>query len=323
MDTFDRAIIRKVLLGKASQEEIEAFNQWYKRQSESQVDLRLLLGESGGNLEQKLWGKIKTKTQIKKTPSGRRFPIQLITRYAAAFLFFLLSIGGIFSLILSHKDQMEVTQTWKAFENTKGMIKTIQLPDGSKVQLFHDSKIWVATDFTRNRSIKLQGEAFFEVERDSLNPFRVYTHSITTKVLGTSFLIQARDSISESVQVRTGKVSVSLEGKFHQELEPGNRLEWTDSTLKVDENGDSRAFDWVDGVLRFEHETLAEMVSKLENWYGVTISLEKNPSASCQLTGTYQNLSLEEILKLISFSIPLDYSIQENHVQIHIQSCQH
>ena len=58
------------------------------------------------------------------------------------------------------------------------------------------------------REVHLEGEAFFEVAHDTLRPFFVYTGNITTKVLGTSFTVSARENVV-FVEVKTGRVSVT------------------------------------------------------------------------------------------------------------------
>src|SRR5690606_7577189 len=59
------------------------------------------------------------------------------------------------------------------------------------------------------REVKLEGEAFFDVARDTLKPFIVRTTQLTTRVLGTSFSIKANvDDEVVTVSVKTGKVSL-------------------------------------------------------------------------------------------------------------------
>ena len=68
------------------------------------------------------------------------------------------------------------------------------------------------SDFNTNgRSVQLDGEAYFEITRDSLKPFIVKSKRLDIKVLGTSFNVKAY-GMDETTDVTlvSGKVNVSL-----------------------------------------------------------------------------------------------------------------
>src|SRR5690606_22174812 len=121
----------------------------------------------------------------------------------------LVGIGLVAMKMLPSDTPKSMETKFLAFENSKGMIKKVRLPDGSVVSLFHDTNIQVAENFSENRLVKLSGEAFFEVKRDTLHPFRVESANLTTEVLGTSFLIKNLADQEEIVAVKTGLVKVS------------------------------------------------------------------------------------------------------------------
>ncbi|QYH38946.1 FecR family protein [Algoriphagus sp. NBT04N3] len=322
MDKFDPKLIRKILQGKASNEELVAFNEWYEQVPEVKTELIFNEGFSEKELEQKLWIKINpylSANALKKKNSIFTFKTWKI---AASWILFLALFSSVY-FIFSQKDQSnDLGQiAWKYFENGSSGIKKILLPDGSQVRLNKGSELWISPNFKSNREVKLNGEGFFDVQRDSLHPFKVYTQNLVTEVLGTSFLVQSEKSAFESVQVKSGKVSVRLQGEFSYLLSPGNRIEWKNSQLNFIEDGGESSYDWVEGLLRFENESITQVISKLESWYGVKIHLENNLNLVCHLTGTYQNLSLENVLELISFSIPIEYSIDNQVVNIHLKSC--
>ena len=53
------------------------------------------------------------------------------------------------------------------------------------------SKLSYSLPFNNNRQIKLEGEAWFEVNHDEDHPFEISTGNSTVKVLGTSFNMSA------------------------------------------------------------------------------------------------------------------------------------
>src|SRR5690606_40982760 len=86
----------------------------------------------------------------------------------------------------------------------------IILADGSKVTLYPGSEIRYTSDFNIfTREIHLKGEAYFEVASDKNKPFLVYANSVVTKVLGTSFLVKAKENETD-VEVLVDRKSTRL-----------------------------------------------------------------------------------------------------------------
>lgn len=71
----------------------------------------------------------------------------------------------------------------------------VVLPDGTKVWLNSSSSVeYVAPFFSRQRRVKMEGEAYFEVEHDRRAPFVVSTNGLDIEVLGTRFNIRNDDN---------------------------------------------------------------------------------------------------------------------------------
>jgi transmembrane sensor len=61
----------------------------------------------------------------------------------------------------------------------------------------------------KRREVTLTGKAFFEIVKNKEKPFLVYSYGLATKVLGTSFMIDASEENKDiKVEVRTGTVAV-------------------------------------------------------------------------------------------------------------------
>lgn len=85
--------------------------------------------------------------------------------------------------------------------------KTITLPDGSTIVVNSGATLGYAKKFSKNRAVKLQGEAFFKVAKDSMHPFIIQTGELYTRVVGTQFNVH-ENAASVSVTVTEGKVRV-------------------------------------------------------------------------------------------------------------------
>ena len=131
---------------------------------------------------------------------------------AASLALFIFAYTYFFTMELSRSSEpIElVTKT-----TSKGQKATITLPDGSVLKLNSESSITYPKQFNKNvREVSLNGEAFFEVAGNPKKPFIVSSEGLRTKVLGTSFNINAYKDFSEiAVTVVTGRVEVSGKDK--------------------------------------------------------------------------------------------------------------
>ncbi|WP_026967567.1 FecR family protein [Algoriphagus terrigena] len=316
-------VISKILRGKATPSEIDLFNGWYDEAGSEQLEIRDHKGRTRSQIEEQLLSKIQNHRSDKKAgdrpDSNARGSV--IWKVAASVILVIgLVLFGqrLFQDDLPSKEEI----SFLTFKNGTGMIKKIRLPDGSTVQLFHRTTIQVAENFTEQRFLKLEGEAFFEVKRDSLHPFRVESAHLTTEVLGTSFLIKTLPGQPEVVAVKTGlvKVSDSLEANFM--LHPNFRLDYEKQSGAVSEMPSSDPiFAWTEDVLAFQKTGMSEMIQILEDWYGVKITHNLTKKITCEISGSYENQSLENLLQLIQYSIPFTYELNGKNVTLHFKNC--
>ena len=75
--------------------------------------------------------------------------------------------------------------------STKGSRSRSLLPDGTTVWLNAGSKLYYENDFNGTREVRLEGEAFFDVVKQTDRPFIVHTSGIDIKVLGTAFNVKS------------------------------------------------------------------------------------------------------------------------------------
>jgi transmembrane sensor len=194
--------------------------------------------------------------------------------------------------------------------NPNGQRSTITLSDSSVVTLGAGSSISYPERFTGStREISLQGEAFFEITKNPEKPFIVQTGNVQTKVLGTSFKIEAFKGQQIAVAVATGKVQVNrkIAGSDKSEslavLLPGEAIGFNPAT-GLTTNASIPAIEltgWKKGKLTFTGTSLSEMLKVLERWYNVKIELRKKQigkyKMNIQLDGTRPITQSLEILK--------------------------
>lgn len=220
----------------------------------------------------------------------------------------------------THTEQPTINPEWIVKSNPAGQKSRIRLPDGSHVTLNAASEITYSTDFAkRNREVHLKGEAFFEVASDSLLVFEVYSGSLVTRALGTSFNIKNYPEINQRVQLTSGRVVVRSSDD-HQEpihLNPGQELVMTSQRgLKTQEFDITKATLWKDGILHFNRAAFPEVVLTLERWYGVKITIDNLPQKPINVTAEFKKDYLENVLHSLGFTFHFKYAIENKNVVI-------
>jgi ferric-dicitrate binding protein FerR (iron transport regulator) len=244
----------------------------------------------------------------------------------------LILIGGATLLyyLSSTKNQSndyEISNGWVTVINHSPELKKITLDDGSNVDLYKGALIKYPKNFTSEfREVYLEGEAFFNVKRDSTRAFFVYNDNIVTEVLGTSFDIRIRDNKIEVV-VKTGRVAVYEKGKRMTISEPetgkSNKVIITPNQ-KVTYDHYKRNFvtsiaDAPDVIspadeiektsFLFDETPVSEVFKAIEKTYGLEIYMENEKMNLCPFTGDISKHDLYTKLKLICQALHAKYVI--------------
>jgi len=248
-----------------------------------------------------------------KTRSGLLFFYSRV----AAVLFVPLLIAGAF--LLSRTSGQE--RSYAEIQAAKGSRVQFTLPDGSKGYLNGGSALTYATDFTNERKVRLTGEGYFEVTKDNRHPFTVETEFADVIVLGTKFDVCAYRGDQEVVTtLEEGQIRV-IDKKTNNSasLYPGEQSRINILTGEMlHHQVDTRLFtSWKEEMLRFDNAPFADVVKKMERWYGIRITLDKSLQYSDNYTLTIKTESLREMLQLLSLTTPMKYEIKEDKVFIY------
>lgn len=243
-------------------------------------------------------------------------------RIAAAIVFILTIAGGSFYLGQGFAPSaMREAIVMNQVVMGKGNRGSVTLPDGTIAWLNSGSKlIYPETFNTDYRQVKLEGEGYFEVKRNEKAPFYVETESMIVNVLGTVFDVQsyAQKDITETVLL-SGKVEVTLKANNKKiELQPGQKISYNKQTKDfLLEKVDASEYGiWINEQLLFDSEKLSTVLRKLERWYGIRITAASTLPLDQRLTLTIRYEPKEEILKMLSLIVPMQYSIEEDQVFI-------
>ena len=233
----------------------------------------------------------------------------------AAVLLIPLVLGGIY--LLSQHDQPAAFAKIKA---PQGSRVQFVLPDGSKGFLNSSSILTYPAEFGHNRMVSLEGEGYFEIARDKKHPFTVQTKFADIQVLGTKFDVCAYENDNDmTTTLEEGSVRIfNKTTNTRTVLTPGEQNKIDSATGKMTNTKVKTQLytSWKEEMLRFDNAPFAEVVKKMERWYGIKIILDKKLQYADNYTLTIKTESLREMLQLLSITTPMNYKIKDDTVFI-------
>lgn len=223
--------------------------------------------------------------------------------------------------------------------NSSQSPELVVLKDGSKVTLQPGSSISYLEAFdAKERNIQLEGEAFFDVVRNTERPFLVHFNNLTVRVLGTSFNIRSygnEDGIK--VTVKTGKVSVftnqdKLSKQKRSDTAPAaimltaNQEVLYKKTQGYFERSVAARTQIIDKSISeqdfiFNETPLSTIFSQLDKAYGIPIIYDEQQIHGCSLTASLADEPLLEKLNLICKTMNGSYEVIDGQIVMNIKSC--
>jgi len=238
---------------------------------------------------------------------------------AAAVLLIPLLIGG--GIWFTKKPAVE-----KVFVAEKPITSTIHaplgsrisfdLPDGTHGWLNSGSSLEYQIPFSNNRQIAIRGEAWFDVASDASHPFEISAGSSKVKVLGTKFNLNVYpEEKYVEVVLEEGKVEFSVPGSSCvAELKPNERLIYNNDSVHIAMTDPSKYAAWVEGKLMFRGDPMPEVARRIARWYNVEVELADRDLENDVIRGTFQDDSLEEVLRYMSMTSPIYYRIIDRKI---------
>lgn len=274
-----RAVIQRYLEGKATEEELRLLQNYLGEQ-----DLSLLKEWMAGDwdhlpddrsdlpagISQDMLQRIKQ--EIARPEREQRKKLKLGSYWAVAAGMLLIVSIGLWLFWPASSPQL-------IHRTAYGEWETLHLPDGSWVKLNANSEIRYAANWKagEDRQVWLDGEAFFQVQKQSASgtKFQVITKDLQVEVLGTSFNVNSRE-IQTDVFLEEGQIRLSM-GAQEEMLKPGDFVAYSARKKAVVKRQNAIPAEvhtsWKDGVLIMKDKTIAEILRKLEEIYGVAFDV--------------------------------------------------
>jgi transmembrane sensor len=186
-----------------------------------------------------------------------------------------------------------------------GERKTIELSDGTRIDLSTATALSVDFTPTRRRVTLLGGAAFFTVAPDSNRPFTVKADNGQTTALGTAFEV-AHLGPSVTVTVTESAVAVEAAGRGLR-LKAGEaaRYDATSLTAIARPADPEVALAWRDGRLVFLATPFGEVIETLDRWRPGMIQVMDRQLADRPVTAIVDVRRPEAMLDAIAGALPI------------------
>jgi len=286
-------LLAKWLNGTTTEKELELLRSEYDLEELSKIlkaQESLELETTDGNA---IWQRIEDEKKMDSVPKPKQ----------RKSLWILGVIGLIiisFSLYIMYNGKVIITAP-------NGQVKEHYMADNTKISVSPNSQIsYKEKDWINNRSIKLEGQAYFQVEKGT--EFTVETAEGKVTVLGTEFEISERDNYMK-VQCMEGSVRFEKSSKDYVILKQGDKAIINNSVISNVEKHEFKNAEFLSGNMKYESISFTDLGEELERFYNVEVTL-KEEFKNQNYTGI---LLLDDLDKAISYiSKTMDCEVQKD-----------
>lgn len=183
----------------------------------------------------------------------------------------------------------------------------IVLEDGTEVWLNAASSISFPMEFSASeRKVRIKGEAYFEVTKNPLKPFRVQIDSNSSdgeiEVLGTHFNVSAYPGEEVKTTLLEGSVKIKRDNETKM-LYPGDQASYSQGKISVEKNVDvNQVMAWKQGLFIFNNADIKTIMNQMARWYDVEVIYKGKITAEGFTGKIYKSLPLLNFLKIIKLN---------------------
>lgn len=226
-------------------------------------------------------------------------------------------------LVYEMASRAEAVPSYHTLTTAKGETYQLRLPDGSLVWLNAASSITYRAALIERgeRSVELDGEAYFEVAKDKVHPFVVVSKKQRVEVLGTHFNINTYpDESTAKTTLIEGAVKISSipggEAPTATILKPAQQAVLNSSgQLSVKNVNTDDAISWKNGDFVFNNEDFKITMRKIARWYDVEIVYDASVPENIELAGWISRKgSLSTVLERIAQAGKLHFKVEGRRV---------
>jgi len=363
-----KTLIVNYLTSSATEKDLDLLNNWINASPENRryfnqiKDTWIRSGRRKINSltqAEESWSRLKAKlsNNSQRSVSGEinpgRIRILKYLKLAASWLL-IFGLGSAVTWLISGRSDDKTATSGNGtieFHTPFGAKGVILMPDSTKIWLNAGTTITYNQDYGRNdRILNLNGEAYFDVKKDSLHSFIVNTQDIAIHALGTRFNVKSYpDEKTISTTLEEGKIDVRFlsiaDRKESVLLKPKDKLIYhkeTSEKVKYTESAEERIIlpdtknkvtdlkniavipnvrtelytSWKDPRWIIDREPLSTLVPMLERRFNLKIIFEDEQLKNFKFTGTIENETVDQLLSALKFTAPIYYTISKDTLRL-------
>lgn len=289
-------LLHKFFEGKTSLEEEKTIRDWMER-SESNFDSFMLTRKEYD---------IQILSGSKSKKDKQKHVRSIIWSSGVAAVIIALVIGGIYLFNLENK-----TERFNTILVPAGQRINLILSDNTNLWLNANTEFRYPSEFSKdNRTVYLDGEAYFEVSKNEKLPFIVKTSKGDIHVTGTSFNVEAYSQFDTfETSLFEGGVDIYKDETKLVTLNPNEIGYLNNGQLLISNITDTDHYLWKDGLIAFNSKKLEEILIDLEKYFDVKIIINTTNLPHHTYTGKFrQSDGVEYALRVLQRSIKFTYT---------------
>lgn len=197
--------------------------------------------------------------------------------------------------------------------------------DGTKVYLSPKTTLRFPKKFgLTERTVFLNGEAYFDVAKSKIRPFFINMKSTNIKVLGTAFNVKSFDEESEvAISLEEGHIEFNTANEKSQELVAGEQLKYDKESGKVTvQRKKTTTMDYGKGkntIITFDNSNINAVAKTLNRWYAKPLVIQDTLVQRYTYTTSFKNAQLLHILRELETIAPVHFTLQNDTIFVSIR----
>ena len=212
----------------------------------------------------------------------------------------------------------------------KGETYKVKLPDGSFVWLNAASSLTYPASFaqSKSRKVRLEGEAYFEIEKDEKHPFIVQSAGQDVTVLGTHFNIKAyKEEAGVITTLVEGSVRVDFQAatwgdkgkvKYTDEirLNPGQQSFLRDEAVQISKANVEESTAWKNGDFIFTEKGIDRIMRDIARWYNIEVIYEGGIPTGAFSGNVSRSKNISQVLRALEATKLVHFKLQGRRVYV-------
>lgn len=329
---FDR-LVERYRIGECTPEEVAFLEQWMEANGGEYDDENTVFENEAeaAVIEERAWAKIYDDAGLNEKRWTWLKSKWVWSGIAASFL--LIASFSVFYGTYDFQTDSEPILAGLETINTSAHRQRIVLPDSSVVTLAEGASLSTSESYgNQARTVRLKGEAFFEIRPNPKVPFLVYSGDLVTEVLGTSFTIKPElHAKTIEVSVTRGKVSVYSSEKDRNQrkrgviVTPNQKAVYnTDSKLIHQDLVDTPQMiknDIPKATFDFDDTPVKTVLEVLRSSYGMEIVVSNPDLNHCLFSGNLNGFDLFKQLDYVCRIIGCHYEVRGTTIFLTGEGC--